>query len=101
MGKFRTWLAEQNKTGVFNSKDCKYAAALYAAGRGSEAEQILSRQPPQIKHAMMQLFQRGFPEPKNMDATAQALADPKFGHWVQNKLMPIVSGTEPKKSSEH
>ena len=53
MGKFRIWLAEQSKATIFNSKDCERAAALYAAGRGAEAEQAIAHLPPQIKHAMM------------------------------------------------
>jgi len=80
MGQFRTWLAEQSKAQIFSSKECERAAALYAAGRGSEAEQAIAHLPPQVKYAMMQLFEKGFPEPKNMEATTRALADPKFHH---------------------
>jgi hypothetical protein len=78
MGKFRKWLNEQNQPQIFDSKDCERAAALYAAGRGAEAEQTIAHLPPQIKHAMMQLFEKGFPEPKNMDATTLALMDPEI-----------------------
>ena len=99
MGKFRMWLAEQDKATIFSSKDCERAAALYAAGRGAEAEQAVAHLPPNIKHAMMQLFEKGFPEPKNMDATARALADPKFGQWVQSKLMPMITGTAEKRTT--
>jgi hypothetical protein len=33
-----------------------------------------------------------------MDATARALADPKFGQWVQGKLISMVTGEDEKKS---
>lgn len=98
MERFRKWFAEQEKATIFNSTECEKAAALYAAGRGSEAEQAIAHLPPQIKHAMMQLFEKGFPKPQNMDATARALADPEFGKWVRNKLMPMITGKEEKKS---
>jgi hypothetical protein len=95
----RTWLAEQQRATIFNSKDCERAAALYAAGRGAEAEQAIAHLPPQIKHAMMALFEKGFPEPQNMDATVRALLDPEFPRWVQSKLLPMVAGAEEKKSA--
>lgn len=96
MGKFGNWLNDQNKAQIFSSKDCERAGALYAAGGGSEAEQAIAHLPPQIKHAMMQLFEKGFPEPKNMDATARALMDPEFQQWVQSRLVPMVVGSERK-----
>src|ERR1051326_3661844 len=96
--RFRGWLLEeQKKAQLFDSRDCKRAAALYAAGRGSEAEQAIAHLPPEIRHAMMELFAKGFPEPQNMDATVQALIDPSFQRWVQSKLLPMVSGDEGKK----
>ncbi len=97
MERFRRWFAEHEKAAIFSSKECERAAALYAAGRGAEAEQVIAHLPPQVKHAMMALFEKGFPEPKNMDATARRLMDPEFGKWVQNKLMPMITGREPEK----
>jgi hypothetical protein len=80
-------------------KDCERAVALYAAGRGAKAEQAISHTAASDQARDDAVFERWFPEPKNMDATARALIDPEFQRWVQSKLVPMVAGSEGTKSS--